>query len=148
MSMQQSDPIHWDRHRASFNLTLILSLVVFGIGILSANPPVVLVGMSVAAFSWLTTPAQYMIFMDRIMIGYGKPRVRYVYFQQIRPAHRPSEEVELIRLPMGSRVRVSLRHGRPLFLQPKDPEEFQRKFQEAVDEYMREYGIERPVEES
>ena len=146
--MEQSDPLHWDRHRTSFNLTLVLALVVTAVGILSGNPPVVLIGLAVAAFSWLTTPAQYLVYIDRVMIAYGKPRVRYVYFQQIRPAPRPSEEVQLIKLPIGSRVRVSLMQSRPLFIQPRDPEEFQRKFQEAVDTYMREHGVERPAEES
>ncbi|MCE2463489.1 MAG: hypothetical protein J4F46_06225 [Dehalococcoidia bacterium] len=109
------------------NFTLILAVVVAVIGALSALPLLV-VGLIVAAFSWLTTPSQYAVFSDRLIIYYGKPRVRHVLFQRI-------EQIELLSLPIGSRLRVRLEGGRMLFIQPRDPEEFQSKFQVALDSY-------------
>ena len=119
--------MHWDRHSSAMNFTLILAIVVAVIGALSALPLLV-VGLIVAAFSWLTTPSQYAVFSDRLIIYYGKPRVRHVLFQRI-------EQVELLSLPIGSRLRVRLEGGRMLFIQPRDAEEFQSKFQVALDSF-------------
>jgi hypothetical protein len=83
-----------------------------------------------AAWSWFTTPSQYVLFADRLMIAYGRPRVRHVSFEQVG-------EVELISLPMGKRLRVRLTTGRMLFIQPRDGEEFGRRFQTALDSYRR-----------
>ena len=133
MSMQQQyeQPVHWDRHRSAINFTLILAIVVAVIGVLSALPLLV-VGLAVGAFSWLTTPSQYAVFNDRLIIYYCKPRVRHIPFQQI-------EQVELLSLAIGSRLRVRLDGGRPLFIQPRDAEEFQSKFQVALDSYRRDH---------
>ena len=109
------------------NFTLILAIVVAVIGALSALPLLV-VGLIVAAFSWLTTPSQYAVFSDRLIIYYGKPRVRHVLFDRV-------EQVELLSLPIGSRLRVRLEGGRMLFIQPRDAEEFQSQFQVALDSY-------------
>ena len=141
MSMQQQpeqplqqpeQPQHWDRHSSSMNFTLILAIVVAVIGALSALPLLV-VGLIVAAFSWLTTPSQYAVFSDRLIIYYGKPRVRHVLFQRI-------EQIELLSLPIGSRLRVRLEGGRMLFIQPRDAEEFQSQFQVALDSYRGDRG--------
>ena len=133
MSMQQQyeQPLYWDKHRSAINFTLMLSIVVAVIGVFSAIPLLV-VGLAVGAFSWLTTPSQYAVFNDRLIIYYGKPRVRHILFQQI-------EQLELLSLAIGSRLRVRLAGGRPLFIQPKDVEEFQSKFQMALDSYHRDH---------
>ena len=117
------------------NFTLILSIVVTVIGVISLDSGgliLVVVGLAVAAFSWLTTPSQYAVFNDRLIIYYGKPRVRHVLFQRI-------EHLELLSLPIGSRLRVRLEGGRFLFIQPRDAEEFESKFQVALDSYRRDH---------
>ena len=130
MAMQQYEPIHADRHRSAFNISLILGLVLAVIGVVVQAPIWVVVGLGMAAWSWFTTPSQYVLFADRLMIAYGKPRVRHVFFEQVG-------EVGLISLPMGNRLRVRLTTGRMLFIQPKDGEEFGRRFQTALDSYRR-----------
>ena len=133
ISMQQQQyesPLHADRHRATFNFTLALSVAVAVVGLFTGNFVLVIVGLAVAAFTWLTTPAQYMIFEDRLVIAYGRPRIKYIFFQQV-------EGVELMKFAIGSRVRIRLRTARPLFIQPRDAEEFENRFQNALDSFRR-----------
>ena len=132
MSMAQYEPLHWDRHRSSFNFTLLVSLGVAAVGVVTTEPLLVVVGLAVAAFSWFTTPSQYMIFNDRLVIAYGKPRVRHVLFDQI-------DQVEILTIAIGSRLRVRLKGGRPLFLQPRDPDEFQTRLQGALESFRHEH---------
>ena len=140
--MQQYEPLHADRHRTSFNLSLILSLGVVLIGIVLVQDPfVVIIGLGFAAFSWLTTPSQYMIFDDRLVIVYGRPRVRQLLFQQI-------DQVEVLRLPIGYRLLVSLRNGRRLIIQPRDAEGFQSMFQGALESFHSGHEPQRPDDES
>ena len=101
----------------------------------------IVVGLSVAAFSWFTTPSQYAIFNDRLMIAYGRPRVRYIHFRQVN-------EVGLISLPIGNRLRLRLHTGRALFIQPSDPDQFQAKLDSALNSYRSHDGGEAPVEDS
>ena len=129
MSMQQYEPLHADRHRSPFNFTLVLALAVGGVGLFT-NYLLFVIGMAVGAYSWFTTPSQYMIYSDRLVIFYGRPRVRQVFFQEI-------EQVDPISLPMGVRLVVRLRTGRRLMIQPRDSEEFQNKMRGAMESYHR-----------
>lgn len=129
---QQGLPLHADRHRSPFNFTLALSVAVAAVGLFTAAPLLIAVGLAVAAFTWFTTPARYMVFPDHLLIAYGRPRTRLVFFRQV-------ESVELIKFAIGNRVRVNLRAGRPLFIQPKDGEGFQSRFQSALDSYRRDH---------
>ena len=138
--MEQSELLHADRHGTSFNFTLILAVIVAVVG-LFMDPIVVIIGLAVAAFSWFTTPSRYMIFNDRLVIAYGKPRLRHVFFQQV-------DQLELLRLAIGSRLRVHLSNGRSLFIQPRDAEEFQSRFQSALESYRRDHGGEMLDQES
>ncbi len=126
--MQQYQPLHADRHRSAFNLTLVLAIGVAVVGLITEEFTLVLIGLTVGAFSWFTTPAQYLIFEDHLDIAYGRPRVRHVSFRRV-------EQVDLIQFPLGTRVRVSLRVGRPLLIQPMDGQEFQSRFQGALESY-------------
>ena len=132
--------MHSDRHRSSFNLTLILALGVAAVGLFEGGVLLV-VGLTVAAFSWLTTPSQYAIFNDRLMIAYGRPRVRHIPFRQVN-------EVDLLSLPIGNRLRLRLHTGRALFIQPLDPDQFQAKLESALDSYRGHQGGEDLVEGS
>ena len=139
--MEQYEPLHADRHRSSFNLSLILSVAVAAIGLVTSEPFVVVIGLGFAAFSWLTTPSQYMIFDDRLVIAYGKPRVRQVPFHQI-------DQVEVLRHPIGHRLLVRLRNGRRLIIQPRDAEGFQSRFQGALESFHSGHAPQQPEDES
>ena len=117
--------MHADRHRSSFNFILIAGLVVAAVGVISQAPFLVILGLGFAAYSWFTTPSQYLVFDDRLVIAYGRPRMRHVFFQQI-------ERIDFLEIAIGNRLRVRLRNGRPLFLQPRDAEEFQTMLQRGL----------------
>ena len=125
--MEQHEPLHSDRHKSSLNITLIIAVGVAVVG-LYIDILWFLAGVVMATFSWFTTPSQYVIFSDRLLIAYGRPRVRQVLFQQIN-------QVELLKLAIGDRLRVRLTRGGSLYLQPRDADEFQSRLQSALSSY-------------
>ena len=138
--MQQYEPLHADRHGSAFNVTLIIGLGVAVVGLFSALVLWVILGLALAGFGWLTTPSQYMIFNDRLVIAYGRPRVRHIFFRDV-------DNVDP-RLAIGKRLMVRLRQGRPLILQPRDVEEFKNKFEGALESYRSSQGGEIVEQES
>ena len=138
--MAQYQPLHADRHRASFNFTLILALGLSGVGLLQQDPIWIVIGLGIAVFTWLTTPNQYLIYNDRLLIAYGRPRVRHLLFHQF-------DSVEPVSLPFGARLLVLLKGGRRFLIQPRDLEEFQDKLQNALDSYRKSHDEGDPVQE-
>ena len=133
----QSEPLHADKHRSTFNLTLIFAVVVAVIGLIGLSQGggagsfiLFVVGGAMAAYSWFTSPSYYWVYNDRLIIAYGRPRVRHVLFQEI-------DDVELLTLPFGNRLLVRLRSRRRLFLHPTDTEQFQTSLAGALDSYRR-----------
>ena len=126
----QSQPIHWDRHRTTFNLTLIFALVVIVLGVIQGGQGILLVvlGIGFAVYSWLTTPREYLIYQDALVIRYGMPRVKPIPFAEI-------SNLESLALPMGERLRVRLASGRRIMLMAKDPETFRDRLDEALNRY-------------
>ena len=126
----QSQPIHWDRHRTTFNLTLIFALVVIVLGVIQGTQGILLVvlGIGFAVYSWLTTPREYLIYQDALVIRYGMPRVKPIPFAEI-------SNLESLALPMGERLRVRLASGRRIMLMAKDPETFRDRLDEALNRY-------------
>ena len=102
---------------------------------------VVIIGLAFAAFSWFTTPSQYMIFNDRLVIAYGRPRMRYVFFREIG-------QVDLLKVGLGDRLLIRLRSGRRFLLQPRDAEEFQGKLEQARESYLQQHPDEQPQPQS
>ena len=133
--MYESPPIHTDRHKASFNFTLILSIGVVVVGVLS-GPELILIVMGIAfgAFAWLTTPTQYVIFEDRLQIVYGRPRIRDLGFHEVAG-------FEAINLPFGVRLMIVTDRGKRHFIQPRDPEEFGGLLQDALSRFRARYGM-------
>ena len=129
MEQPSNQPIHWDTHRGSFNLTLILSIAVVVLGgyqLIQGEPPyLMLVGAGVGAFTWLTNPRQYWIYPDALVIVYGRPRTRTISFNQV-------SHVELLSLPIGDRLRVTLVNGRRVMVQPRESETFQDRLEGAL----------------
>ncbi len=126
------EPRHIDRHVTPLNLTLMFSMGVAVVGLLT-DPLLTVIGLAVGAFSWLTTPNQYVLFADRLVIFYGKPRSRHVFYHEING-------MEVMRYSFGNRLWVRLNSGKRFVVQPKSLEEFQTKFEGAIESYTQEHG--------
>ena len=132
---QQGQPLHTDKHRVPVNITLIFALAVaaFGLVTLVKNrdfPLTLIVGLGVAIFTWFTSPREYQIYQDALVIVYGRPRVKVIYFNQIT-------QLDVLQLVIGERLRVMLRNGRREVLQTRDPQTFHARFQGALDDFRR-----------
>ena len=127
MDQEVDTPVHWDQHSTRWNLTLIFSLVVMVLGFVSGYPLIIL-GLAMAAFSWLTTPRQYLLFRDRMTIVYGMPRTKVISLGEI--AHS-----ELLSLPFGERLRIRMANGKPMMLQMRDPSTFRGHLEDALSRY-------------
>ena len=124
-----NQPIHWDTHRGSLNFTLILSVAVVVLGVWNFVQTgewiLMIVGAGVGVFTWLTNPRQYWIYPDALVIVYGRPRTRTISFNQV-------SHVELLSLPIGDRLRVTLVNGRRVMVQPRESETFQNCLEGAL----------------
>ena len=127
MQQPQEEPLHWDNHRTNLNLTFIFALIVAVIGILG-QPVLFVIGIGVAIYSWLTSPKQYLIYRDALVIIYGRPRVKSYPFQEM-------SHLALLTLPIGDRLRIRMTNGRRLMLLTKDTETFRAKLDEALDAF-------------
>ena len=131
MAQQQENPIYWDQHSSRFNLTLIFSLVVAVLGLFTAGsgfPFLIILGLGMAAYSWLTTPRQYLLYRDSMVIIYGIPRTRHISFAEI-------SHVELLALPLGERLRIRMISGSRLMLMMRDPGAFRGHLEDALARY-------------
>jgi hypothetical protein len=90
----------------------------------------IIVGIGVGAYSWLTSPRQYRIYSDALVIMFGTPRSRQLHFSQIR-------DVVNDRGFMGDPLRVYTSNRRRIAIQVRDPETFQQYLQSALDEFRR-----------
>tara|TARA_B100000315_G_scaffold257109_1_gene304854 strand:+ start:842 stop:1324 length:483 start_codon:yes stop_codon:yes gene_type:complete len=125
---QQNQPIYWDRHRARINVTLMLAVGFVVLGLFSADQMVTLLGVVVAAYTWLTTPKQYLLFTNALVVVYGRPRTKVVRFEEI-------SHPELLVMPMGQRLRVRLASGKRMWILARLPEEFRDRLDEALRDY-------------
>ncbi len=132
----QQQPLHMDRHRSSFNVTLIFALAVVVLGLINQGPQgllFVLLGVGFAAYTWLTTPREYLIYADALVIKYGTPRVRPIPFASI-------SHLETLALPMGERLRIRMTDGKRTFLMAKDHDTFRQRLEEALGIYHQAQG--------
>ena len=132
MAQEVDPPIYWDQHSTRWNLTLIFSLVVVVLGFMSGFPLIIL-GLVMAAWSWLTTPRQYLLYRDHMTIVYGMPRTRIISLGEI--AHS-----ELLSLPFGERLRIRMTDGKRMMLQMRDPGTFRGHLEDALSRYNGEQG--------
>ena len=168
MQQSETQLIYWSPSRVRFNLTLILAaaVILFGLyqlfftnpgggddapaeGTAPANGEaaadqqsggrssngswlLIIVGLGVGGYSWLTGPRQYRVYSDALVIMYGMPRSRQIHFSQIREAVND-------RGFMGDPLRVYTSNRRRIAIQVREPEEFHRYLQGALDEYWRAY---------
>lgn len=134
--VEQPEPIHSDQHRSRWNITLIFALAVAVLGVangIAAGWPLMLLGLAMAAFSWLTTPRAYFIYRDALVIAYGTPRTKAIPFAEI-------SHLELLALPIGERLRLRLLSGRREMLIPRDNAVFQQHLERALSDYSAQQG--------
>ena len=82
------------------------------------------------AYSWLTTPRQYRVYSDALIIMFGTPRRRTIHFSDIR-------EVANDRGFMGDPLRVYTVNRRRIPLQVREPEEMHRYLDSALADFRR-----------
>ena len=128
MSQQQDNPIYWDQAASRFNLTLIFSLIVAVLGMFMQAILLIILGLGMAGYSWLTTPRQFLLYRDSMVILYGMPRQRVISFAEI-------SHVELLALPLGERLRIRMVSGSRLMLMMRDPGAFRGHLEDALARY-------------
>ncbi len=132
MEQPQNQPIYWDKHRIPINLTVIFALfvAVYGLyNLLQGTGGVLLVaGLAVGIYSWLTNPRQYWIYPDALVVVYGKPRTRVIPFTNV-------SQVEMRAQATPDRLRALLHRGRQVVLMVRDPDAFNEQLQKALDDY-------------
>lgn len=127
---QQSELIYWDKHRIPINLTILFSLGVAIFGVFQQAPLLIIAGIAVGLYSWLTNPRQYRIYRDSLVIIYGTPRTRTIHFSNI-------SHLEMRQLATPDRLRVWPIQGRRVVLMAHDPEAFHDQLQKALDDFRR-----------
>lgn len=90
----------------------------------------VMVGLGVGAYSWLTQPRQYRVYPDALVIMYGMPRNRRIHFSQIR-------EVANDRNFMGDPLRVYTSSRRRIPIQVHEPDAFYDYLEPALNDFRR-----------
>ena len=135
METPQETLIYWDKTRRPVNFLFILAAVaaVLGLmGLVKGNEnaeSMLILGLGVGAYSWLTNARIYLIYPEHLVIVFGSPRKRIIPFTQI-------SHVEFLSLPtIGDRVRVRLENGRGIMLQAKDSETFHDRLDEALNNF-------------
>ena len=132
MEQPQNQPIYWDKHRIPINLTVIFALFVAAYGLYSlytgAGGVLLVAGLAVGIYSWLTNPRQYWIYPDALVVVYGKPRTRVIPFTNV-------SHVEMRPQATPDRLRAALHRGRNLVLMVRDPDAFNEQLQKALDDY-------------
>ena len=134
MEDSQNQPIYWDKHRIPVNITIIFSLVVVVFGIVqltqgmagNISPEILIImGLLVGAYSWLTTPKIYAIYPDALIVAYGRPRRKVIYFNNI-------SEIDMRQRHSPDRLRVIQTNGKRVAIVAKDPESFHDQLESAL----------------
>ena len=96
----QYQPRHSARQKSPINFMLILGLVAAVADFFTTGTGALFViGLGVAIYAWFTTPTNYSLYNDRLLIFYGRPRVRHVMFDNI-------EGVDNLMVPLSGPVCV------------------------------------------
>lgn len=133
METPQQTLIHWDKTRRPVNFLFILAAIAAVLGLMGLQsdrgPTLLVLGLGVGGYSWLTNARTYLIYPEHLVIAFGTPRKRIIPFTNI-------SHVEFLSLPtLGDRVRVRLENGRGIMLQAKDSETFYNRLDEALNNF-------------
>ena len=123
----EAQPLYWDNHRVSVNLTLILALAVAVVGLFSGSL-LFFAGVGVAAYTWFTSPRRYLIYENALVIEYGRPRVKVIDFANI-------SHVEMLSLGIGERLRVVMINGKRAMVMARNLDAFRERLDEALERY-------------
>jgi hypothetical protein len=128
MSESQYQPLYRDKNKSPINFMLILGLGAAVFGFVTPEPTLMMIGIAVAIYAWYTTPSSYLLYNDRLLIVYGRPRVRHVMFENI-------EGVDNLMVPLsGQRLRVREFRGRGAWLTPRNPDAFLEQLGIAIQQ--------------
>jgi hypothetical protein len=126
------EPLYWDNHRVSVNLTMIFAVAVAVMGLLSSSPMLLFAGLGVAAYTWFTSPRRYLIYENVLVIQYGRPRVKVIDFSNI-------SHLEMLSLGIGDRLRVVLLNGKRTMVISKNLDTFRERLDDALERYQSQY---------
>ena len=132
--MQQAPdpPLHADVPRSRFNITLILAALVVVLGFINFPSATgvffVFLGIAGVAYAWLTTPKQFQIYVNALVIVYGSPRIKVIPYPEI-------SHLDLLVIPMGNRLRVRMENNSRLMISVQNLEEFQARLEEAMEKF-------------
>lgn len=137
MQQARSEPLYWAKDRVPFNLTLVLALGIavwgagatFGLWDMGGNPQIIFIlGLAVAAYTWLFTPRAYLVYEDSLCVAYGRPRVKVMHFSSIAV-------VEMGSMATLDQLRVRPVKGRRQSIRVRDPETFFDELESALNAY-------------
>ena len=128
---EQYQPLYSAKEKSPINFMLFLGLgaAVADIVISGGVSGLFIVGIGVAIYAWFTSPTNYSLYNDRLLIFYGRPRTRHIMFENI-------EGVDSLMVPLsGPRLRVREFRGRGAWITPRDPDAFMEQFRIALDRF-------------
>ncbi len=134
MQQVQGQPMHMDTPKSRINVPMILASAVAIIGVFSS---VVLIALGLVGmvFSWLTTPRQYLIYQNALVIVYGKPRSKVVPFSDI-------DQLEDLTMPRGdTALGVRLVSGKRAIISVVNLDEFKARLENAWESFKRTGGV-------
>ena len=133
MQEAPQQPLYMDSPRSKFNVTLIFALVIAVIGLVTGATFLLLLGLIGAGLNWFTSPKQFQIYQNALVIIYGRPRVKAITFPEI-------SHLEMLVLPMGNRLRVRLVNGKRVMVAVQDIEEFRARLDDALEKFHGTFG--------
>ena len=89
---------------------------------------ILILGIGVAAYTWLFTPRSYGVYADRLVIAYGRPRVKAMRFSDI-------DTVELGSMASLDRLRVRPLRGRRQSIRVRDVDTFYEHLESALNAF-------------
>ena len=133
MDQQQNQPIHSDTPKSRLDMWLMIFGVIGFLGILGMFRGTginlyLVIGIVGTAYRWFTNAKQYLIYENALVIAYGRPRVKAFPFQEI-------SHLEMLVMPMGSRLRVMMVNGRRVMVAAKNTDEFRDRLGEALEKF-------------
>ena len=126
--MEIEQPIYSTNHSRSIfqriNMAISVVVIVLGAFSIQQNPFLIFLGLGIGGLYWFTTPNRYLVYANRLVIHYGKPRILEIPFEKIR-------DVSPVKMPFsGVFIRRVSRSG--VFCRPKITEEFLEILWDAI----------------
>ena len=129
METSREEPLYSDTNRRPMAFLFMLAVVAAVLGLVGKEPNLLILGLGVGGYSWLTNPKQFLIFSEYLVVVYGTPRRKVIPFTQI-------SHVEFLTLPtIGDRVRIRMANGRGMMLQTKNSETFHDHLETALNNF-------------